>query len=107
MKTRFRIAAWVLGFWFLTVASSSQVATSQHVDRFLYRGDVNLDLSRDVADVTFLLAYLFDSGDAPPCFVVADVDGSGRLDLADATALLAWLFDGCDCIARPDVWDCF
>jgi hypothetical protein len=50
----------------------------------------------DVADLTFLVAYLFQSGTVPPCFEQGNTDGiigvGGPIDVADLTFLVAYLF---------------
>ncbi len=50
----------------------------------------------DVADLTFLVAYLFLGGPEPPCPDEANADGiegaSGPVDVADLTYLVAYLF---------------
>ncbi len=52
----------------------------------------------DVADLTFLVAYLFQSGNAPPCMDEGNVDGitsvGGPIDVADLTFLVEYLFLG-------------
>jgi hypothetical protein len=52
----------------------------------------------DVADVTYLVSYLFGSGPAPPCLEEGNVDGlvgpAGPIDIADLTYLVAFLFSG-------------
>jgi len=59
------------------------------------RGDVNLDLDGpNVGDLTYLVAYLFQGGPAPPCEEEGDVDGSGAIDVSDLTYLVAFLFQG-------------
>ena len=58
------------------------------------RGDVDHAGSLDVADLTYLVAYLFTGGPSPPCYVEGDVDASGGLDVADLTYLVAYLFTG-------------
>ena len=51
-------------------------------------GDVNGSGALAMADVDYLLEYLFLGGPAPvPCLDVADVNGDGSVSLADATAL--------------------
>ena len=55
-------------------------------------GDVNGSGVLALADVDYLLDYLFTGGPAPvPCNDVADVNGDGKLSLGDATTLLATL----------------
>ncbi len=52
----------------------------------------------DVADLTFLVAYLFQGGAEPPCMDEGNVDGiegaGGPVDVADLTYLVAYLFQG-------------
>ncbi len=52
----------------------------------------------DVADLTYLVAYLFQGGPAPPCMDEGNVDGiigaGGPVDVADLTQLVAYLFAG-------------
>ncbi|HWR83535.1 MAG TPA: VCBS repeat-containing protein, partial [Candidatus Deferrimicrobium sp.] len=52
----------------------------------------------DVADLTYLIAYLFQGGAAPPILAAANVDGingpGGPVDVADLTYLVAYLFQG-------------
>ncbi|MFH1372842.1 MAG: hypothetical protein ABII79_03495 [bacterium] len=50
--------------------------------------------SIDVADNTYLVAYLFQGGPDPPCAEEADVDASGGNDVGDLTYLVAYLFQG-------------
>ncbi|HWR83082.1 MAG TPA: DUF1028 domain-containing protein [Candidatus Deferrimicrobium sp.] len=50
----------------------------------------------DVADLTFLVAYLFGGGSTPPLIQAANVDGvigpGGPIDVADLTHLVGYLF---------------
>ncbi len=52
----------------------------------------------DVADVTYLVDYLFNGGAPPPCEIEGNVDGvigpGGPIDIADLTYLVAYLFSG-------------
>jgi hypothetical protein len=52
----------------------------------------------DVADLTFLIDYLFRGGDPPPCEDEGNVDGIispiGPIDVADLTFLVDYLFRG-------------
>ena len=58
------------------------------------RGDVDHSGGNpDIADVTYLVAYAFKHGAAPPCLDEGDVDGSGgNPDIADVTYLVAYAF---------------
>ena len=52
----------------------------------------------DVADLTYLVAYLFQGGNPPPCEEEGNVDAligpAGPIDVADLTYLVAYLFQG-------------
>ena len=66
--------------------------------------DTNGDASRDLADGTHLLGYLFlgteapvplaDCGLEPAALANGDSNGDGLLELSDAVHLLSWLFSG-------------
>jgi murein DD-endopeptidase MepM/ murein hydrolase activator NlpD len=55
------------------------------------RGDADGSGSMNVADVTYLVAYLKGLGPEPPCEEEADVDGSASVNVADVTYLVAYL----------------
>ncbi|MFQ6002909.1 MAG: dockerin type I repeat-containing protein [Candidatus Zixiibacteriota bacterium] len=57
-------------------------------------GDVNVDGRVDVADVVYLINYLFISGPAPFLFEAADVNLDQIIDSADVVYLLNYLFIG-------------
>lgn len=57
-------------------------------------GDLNSDGSIKVADITFLIGWLFRNGDEPIVPEIADVDGSGSVTVGDVTYLVAYLFRG-------------
>ena len=48
----------------------------------------------DISDLTYLVAYLFQSGPAPPCEEEADVNGSMQVDVSDLTYIVAYMFQG-------------
>lgn len=64
------------------------------------RGDVNHSGTAGqgeviVSDLTSLVNYLFKGGEAPPCLIEADVNGSGGgPNASDLTYLVAFLFKG-------------
>ena len=78
--------------------------------------DVNSDDGVNIADVVFLLKYLFAGGDNPACLDAADVNDDGRLSIADAvkvlyyyfgeTALLPEPFEECGIDVTVDQIDC-
>jgi len=56
-------------------------------------GDINDDqLGPNVADLTYLVAYLFLGGPPPPIMEAANVNGIGNVNIADLTYLVAYLF---------------
>ncbi|MBU8933406.1 MAG: dockerin type I repeat-containing protein [candidate division Zixibacteria bacterium] len=58
------------------------------------RGNVDDDGEVNIADLTYLVAYLFTGGPPPPCLEEADVNGDGEINIADLTYLVAYLFTG-------------
>jgi len=48
----------------------------------------------NVADLTYLVEFLFFDGPPPPCPEEGDVDGSGGINVADLTYLVDFLFFG-------------
>lgn len=59
-------------------------------------GDINADGNGpNIADLTYLVAYLFGGGPPPPILEAADVNGGdGSINIADLTYLVAYLFGG-------------
>jgi hypothetical protein len=64
------------------------------ISKSFSRGDVNGDGEIDLADVVFLVNYLFIGGPAPSPLEVGDANCSGEVDLADAIFLINYLFIG-------------
>ncbi|MCK4858797.1 MAG: hypothetical protein KAT58_12555, partial [candidate division Zixibacteria bacterium] len=60
------------------------------------RGNVDGDGADacNVADLTYLVDYLFFGGPAPPCTEEGDVNGDGGINVADLTHLVEYLFFG-------------
>jgi len=60
------------------------------------RGNVDGDPSDQVniADLTYLVDYLFRGGQPPPCPEEGDVNGDGNTNVADLTYLVDYLFRG-------------
>ncbi|MEA2030003.1 MAG: C25 family cysteine peptidase [candidate division Zixibacteria bacterium] len=57
-------------------------------------GDVNNDGSNiSVADITYLVEYLFNGGPPPPVIEAADVNSSDTVNVSDVTYLVAYLFN--------------
>jgi hypothetical protein len=60
------------------------------------RGNVDGDANDqvNVADLTYLVDYLFRGGPEPPCPAEADVNGDDNVNVADLTFLVDYLFRG-------------
>ena len=62
------------------------------------RGNIDGDNGVNVADLTYLVEYLFQDGSAPPCeddpdeYPEGDVNASGAINIADLTYLVDYLF---------------
>lgn len=64
-------------------------------DTGLICGDVNGDgTGPNVADLTYLVDYLFRGGPPPPVPEMANVNGIGGINIADLTYLVSYLFRG-------------
>ena len=57
-------------------------------------GDVDASGAVNVADLTYLVDYLFFEGSPPPVMEAANVDGEGGINVADLTYLVDYLFFG-------------
>ncbi|MDH3890132.1 MAG: thrombospondin type 3 repeat-containing protein [candidate division Zixibacteria bacterium] len=60
------------------------------------RGNINGDMGDivDIADLVYLVDYMFNGGPPPPVMEEADVDGSTVLDIADLVYLVDYMFSG-------------
>jgi len=69
-------------------------------------GNINGDQDDqiDVSDLVFLVAYMFNQGEEPPCLPEASVDGDiwGSIDVSDLVYLVAYMFN-----SGPDPHNCF
>ncbi|OGC84809.1 MAG: hypothetical protein A2W07_02110 [candidate division Zixibacteria bacterium RBG_16_43_9] len=58
-----------------------------------YRGDVNKDRKLDLADIVYLVAYVFKGGPMPKEFTdQGDVNNDGSVNVADVVYLVAYTF---------------
>lgn len=57
-------------------------------------GDLNFDGAVNVADLTYLVDFLFTGGPPPSIMVAADLDGNCAVNIADLTYLVDYLFAG-------------
>ena len=55
-------------------------------------GDMNGSSTVDIADLTYLVAYMFKGGPEPASLALANVNGQGEVDIADLTFLVAYMF---------------
>ncbi len=65
------------------------------------RGDMDHDGALNVADVTYLVAFLFQGAPPPVCLEEADINGDGEVNISDLTCLVGWLFQGIDTCFVP------
>jgi len=58
------------------------------------RGDVDYNaVGPDIADLVYLVTYMFQDGPVPPCMESADIDGvGGEPDIADLVHLVGYMF---------------
>jgi len=70
--------------------------TSQDVfaQNMFIRGDANCDGVVDGADLTYLTAFIFPGGPAPPCMDAADLNDNGAVTAIDAIFLSNFLNSG-------------
>jgi hypothetical protein len=83
--------------WNGTSGIFTEVEYCIHISPWDYRGDVNVpggDGVVDIADVVFLLNYLFKGGDPPEPLIEGDTSCDGIVDLSDVIILLNYLFKG-------------
>jgi hypothetical protein len=78
------------------VGPSERVVVEGAGGPLFVRGDADASGDINITDGIFLLGYLFQGTDAPPCLDAADVDdlGEGAPNITDAIYLLGWLFQG-------------
>jgi len=55
-------------------------------------GDANSDGGIDIADVVYLIAYIFSGGPAPNPLAAGDADCDGSVNIVDAVYLIAYIF---------------
>ncbi len=62
------------------------------VEEVFVRGDTNADAEYNLGDAIYILMYLFQNGDKPPCLDAADGNDDGAVDISDPIRLLGHLF---------------
>ena len=63
-------------------------------DKELIYGDVNGDGSIDIADLVYVVDYMFMSGPAPLPPESGDMNCDGNIDIADLVYLVDYMFNG-------------
>ncbi len=70
-------------------------------------GDADSNGSVNIADVSFVIAWLFAAGPSPTCCAEADANGDESLNIADITFVISWLFaGGADLTCPADDFSC-
>ncbi len=57
-------------------------------------GDANGDGKVNIADVEFVISWLFSGGESPSCCEEGSANGDDKLNIADVSFVIAWLFTG-------------
>jgi len=69
-------------------------------------GDVNGDMTVNIFDITYLIAYLYLEGPAPDPLKTADVNGDCTINIFDITHLICYLYLDCETLNCPGAWPC-
>jgi len=79
-----------------SVGASNTASMTVSVGPNYICGDINNSGEEpDVADLVYLVAYMFDSGPPPPVMASTDVNSDGnQADIADLVYLVAYMFQG-------------
>ncbi len=57
-------------------------------------GDLNLDGQIDIADLVFMVEFMFADGPAPEVLLTADINADGAVDISDLVAFVDYMFNG-------------
>ncbi|MDH3892302.1 MAG: hypothetical protein OEV49_14585 [candidate division Zixibacteria bacterium] len=80
------------------VTTDGSVACDADPGCCVMRGDINHDGAEliDIADLVYIIDFMFRGGPAPVCFDEADIDASGTepLDIGDLVYLIDFMFRG-------------
>jgi parallel beta-helix repeat protein len=89
---------WGTRYWWKVKAYDLHGGTNWSIQVFSLRtiapGDADNDGEVTVADVVFLVNYVFVGGAAPDPFSAGDSDCDGSIDVADAVYLVNYIFSG-------------
>ncbi|MGB2698349.1 MAG: RHS repeat-associated core domain-containing protein [Candidatus Zixiibacteriota bacterium] len=97
MKVKFFVFLCLLTLLFANAYAQSQCYTidTSRPEWFastFIRGDANNDGVTTVADVVWLINYLFRNGPVPPCMDAGDANDNGEANITDAVYLVNYLF---------------
>ena len=67
---------------------------SQNVGTFCGDMDGSGGTLIDIADLVYLVDYMFTGGPAPPYFELADINADGAIDISDLVYLVDYMFNG-------------
>lgn len=90
---------WIMGMYGLTFTRTDAIIYFPRDNMPLYvtvkfftRGDANGDGVIDIADVVYLVNYLFVDGPPPPAIKAGDANCDGIINIADVVFLINYLF---------------
>jgi hypothetical protein len=93
-----RMEKWLKWGYRTTIGTSGDAAWRHFLYHVLrqqgyYRGDVNLDRKLNIADIVYLVAFVYKSGSAPEEFTdQGDINNDDLVDAADIVYLVNFLF---------------
>ncbi|MDF1543760.1 MAG: S8 family serine peptidase [bacterium] len=76
------------------ISNSEAVRFDPNIGIWVQAGDVDGSGGFDIADITYLVDYLFGGGTPPVTVESSDVDCSGGLDITDLTYIVDYQFNG-------------
>ncbi len=87
---------WGKRYWWKVKANDLNGDSTWSTQVFTFRtmtlGDADNDGSITIADVVFLVEYIFSHGPAPSPYASGDADCDGEITIADAVYLIAYIF---------------
>ena len=76
-------------------AVNSPLVVEMLLQVWISRGDANFDSVVDIADIVYIIRYLYyDGPDIQPEYFIGDVNCTGVVDIADITYLINFLWQG-------------
>ncbi len=64
-------------------------------------GDLNLDGQIDIADLVFMVEWMFAGGPPPEILLTADLNGDGNVDISDMVYMVDYMFMGGEAPQHP------